>query len=152
MGRAGFWLFHKNRSYPIVKDQIVVFPDFDLAGRTKDETIYFDNVLFEGYIEQQISWNCINSTCQKQNDSFGQFTDSVTCATNCVQTDINNSQQSKRVIKIYDLLGIEVKNIRSKGVFFYLYVKFKQRSIFFIKMFFSIVRDRWLDKFVKFVK
>ena len=35
--------------YPLVKDQIVIFPDFDLTGRTKDETIYFDNVLFEGY-------------------------------------------------------------------------------------------------------
>ena len=49
----------------IVKDQIIVFPDFDLTGRTKDETIYFDNVLLEGYAEQQNSWNCINSTCQK---------------------------------------------------------------------------------------
>ena len=35
--------------YPLVKDQIVIFPDFDLTGRTKDEIIYFDNVLFEGY-------------------------------------------------------------------------------------------------------
>ncbi len=73
--------------YPLVKDQIVIFPDFDLTGRTKDEIIYFDNVLFEGYAEQQNSWNCINSTCQKQNDNFGQFTDSVTCAINFVQTE-----------------------------------------------------------------
>ena len=107
--------------YPIEKDQIVIFPDFDLTGRTKDEIIYFDNVLFEGYIEQQTTWSCINSSCLKQNNSFGQFTDSVTCVINCIQTDIKNSQQVKRVIKIYDLLGVEVKKIRSKGVFFYLY-------------------------------
>ena len=119
--------------YPLVKDQIVIFPDFDLTGRTKDETIYFDNVLFEGYVEQQNSWNCINSTCQKQNDSFGQFTDSVTCVINCVQTDINNSQQSKRVIKIYDLLGIEVKNIRSRGVFFYLYSDATIKKVYSLK-------------------
>ena len=30
--------------YPITKDQIVIFPDFDLGGRTQDNTIYFDNV------------------------------------------------------------------------------------------------------------
>ena len=65
---------------------------------------------------------CINSSCLKQNNSFGQFTDSVTCVINCIQTDIKNSQvKVKRVIKIYDLLGVEVKKIRSKGVFFYLY-------------------------------
>jgi len=27
-------------------DQIVIFPDFDLAGRTQDNTIYFDNITF----------------------------------------------------------------------------------------------------------
>ena len=30
--------------YPITKDQIVIFPDFDLGGRTQDNIIYFDNV------------------------------------------------------------------------------------------------------------
>ena len=30
--------------YPIVKDQIVIFPDFDTGGRTQDNVIYFDNV------------------------------------------------------------------------------------------------------------
>ncbi len=30
--------------YPIVKDQIVIFPDFDLGGRSQDNVIYFDNV------------------------------------------------------------------------------------------------------------
>ncbi len=30
--------------YPIVKDQIVIFPDFDLGGRSQDNIIYFDNV------------------------------------------------------------------------------------------------------------
>ena len=81
--------------YPLVKDQIVIFPDFDITGRTKDEIVYFDNVQFEGYIEQQTTWNCINSSCQKQNDSLGQFTDSVTCVINCIQTDINSYQIKK---------------------------------------------------------
>ena len=30
--------------YPITKDQIVIFPDFDLGGRTQDNIIYFDNI------------------------------------------------------------------------------------------------------------
>ena len=30
--------------FPIIKDQIVIFPDFDLGGRTQDNIIYFDNV------------------------------------------------------------------------------------------------------------
>ena len=30
--------------FPIVKDQIVIFPDFDLNGRTKDNVVYIDNV------------------------------------------------------------------------------------------------------------
>ena len=84
-------------------------------------------------MEQQTSWNCINSRCQKQNDSFGQFTDSVTCVINCVQTDINNSHLSKRVIKTYDLLGVEVKNITSKGVFFYLYSDGTIKKVYSLK-------------------
>ena len=31
-------------SFPIVKDQIVVFPDFDLGGRTQDNVVYIDNI------------------------------------------------------------------------------------------------------------
>lgn len=27
-------------------DQIVIFPDFDLSGRTQDNIIYFDNITF----------------------------------------------------------------------------------------------------------
>jgi hypothetical protein len=30
--------------FPIIKDQIVIFPDFDLGGRSQDNIIYFDNV------------------------------------------------------------------------------------------------------------
>ena len=30
--------------YPVVKDQIVIFPDFNLGGRSQDNIIYFDNV------------------------------------------------------------------------------------------------------------
>ena len=30
--------------FPITKDQIVIFPDFDLGGRSQDNIIYFDNV------------------------------------------------------------------------------------------------------------
>ena len=31
---------------PVVKDQIVIFPDFDLTGRTQDNICYFDNISF----------------------------------------------------------------------------------------------------------
>ena len=30
--------------FPVTKDQIVIFPDFDLGGRSQDNIIYFDNV------------------------------------------------------------------------------------------------------------
>jgi len=36
--------------YPVVKDQIVIFPDFDLSGRANDETILFDNITFSSAI------------------------------------------------------------------------------------------------------
>tara|TARA_B100001093_G_scaffold364362_1_gene349165 strand:- start:1976 stop:2872 length:897 start_codon:yes stop_codon:yes gene_type:complete len=32
--------------YPVVKDQIIIFLDFELAGRTQDNVCYFDNVSF----------------------------------------------------------------------------------------------------------
>jgi len=32
--------------YPVVKDQIVIFPEFDLTGRTQDNICYFDNISF----------------------------------------------------------------------------------------------------------
>ena len=32
--------------YPVVKDQIAIFPDFDLAGRTQYNICYFDNISF----------------------------------------------------------------------------------------------------------
>ena len=31
-----------------IVDQIIIFPDFDLAGRTTDNTVYIDNVTFSG--------------------------------------------------------------------------------------------------------
>ncbi|NQV14313.1 T9SS type A sorting domain-containing protein [bacterium] len=31
-----------------IVDQIIVFPDFDLVGRTSDNTVYFDNITFSG--------------------------------------------------------------------------------------------------------
>ena len=30
--------------YPVLKDQIVIFTDFDLAGRTQDNVVYIDNI------------------------------------------------------------------------------------------------------------
>tara|TARA_B110000438_G_scaffold36662_1_gene36416 strand:+ start:35 stop:913 length:879 start_codon:yes stop_codon:yes gene_type:complete len=32
--------------YPVVKDQIIIFPDFEMAGRTQDNICYFDNISF----------------------------------------------------------------------------------------------------------
>ena len=36
--------------YPVVKDQIIIFLDFELAGRTQDNVCYFDNVSFSSSI------------------------------------------------------------------------------------------------------
>ena len=47
MGRINVrFFFSRIGAYPLVKDQIVIFPDFDLNGRTSDEIILFDNITF----------------------------------------------------------------------------------------------------------
>jgi hypothetical protein len=34
-------------------DQLVIFPDFDLAGRTQDNICYFDNITFHPHDGKQ---------------------------------------------------------------------------------------------------
>ena len=36
----------KELEFLLIKDQIVIFPDFDLNGRTDDVVVFFDNINF----------------------------------------------------------------------------------------------------------
>ena len=54
--------------YPLLKDQIVVFPDFDLSGRTSDEIILFDNITFSSGSSTTTS-GCTDPTANNYNAS-----------------------------------------------------------------------------------
>ena len=42
MGKLIFDFSSRIGVFPVVKDQIVIFPDFDLNGRIDDQIIFFD--------------------------------------------------------------------------------------------------------------
>ena len=54
--------------YPLLKDQIVVFPDFDLSGRTSDEIVLFDNITFSSGSSTTTS-GCTDPTANNYNSS-----------------------------------------------------------------------------------
>ena len=107
--------------YPIIKDQIVIFPDFDLNGRTKDEVIYFDNISFSGFIQAE-SWDCVNDICVSQNNNNGPYSDSLSCTLNCNQTNhLNENVTSKKLIKITDVFGNKASALKKNTPLFYIY-------------------------------
>ena len=78
--------------YPIVKDQIVIFPDFDLNGRTQDNIIYFDNV-----------YGSVDNT-----DILGEENKKLFVYPNPVKDVVQISMQNIREpfeITVYDLIG-----------------------------------------------
>ncbi len=42
----------------------------------------------------QTTWNCLNGDCVDPGDGSGMYTDSLTCATNCITNDIKNITQN----------------------------------------------------------
>tara|TARA_B100000902_G_scaffold395912_1_gene455537 strand:+ start:112 stop:1851 length:1740 start_codon:yes stop_codon:yes gene_type:complete len=68
------------------------------------------------------SWNCINNACVDPLDGSGFFSDSLSCMSSCIQTEIsdqiNNSKQE--LIRIIDVLGRETKDTKNEPLF-YLY-------------------------------
>ena len=76
--------------YPIVKDQIVIFPDFDLGGRSQDNIIYFDSV-----------YGLLNNTnTQKGNHDKMRVYPNPT--TDLIYLE---SLKSFEKVEIYDLIG-----------------------------------------------
>ena len=67
------------------------------------------------------SWNCINNACVDPLDGSGFFTDSLSCISSCIQTEIsdqiNNSKQE--LIRIIDVLGRETT--QTNQPLFYIY-------------------------------
>ena len=116
--------------YPIVKDQIVIFPDFDLNGRTDNNVVYFDNV-----------YNINSATAIEQviKDQVNLYPNP---SNNLVNIDFPN-YDGVIITEVYDLMGnlvissrnrqINVKNL-AKGVFFFkISYEDKLKVIKFIK-------------------
>lgn len=80
--------------FPEIVDQIVVFPDFDLAGRTQDNIIYIDNI-YGSVTNTSITENKTNAIQVFPNPSNGIFNFS---------SHDNNAKQ----LIIYDLTGKEI--------------------------------------------
>ena len=80
--------------FPEIVDQIVVFPDFDLAGRTQDNIIYIDNI-YGSVTNTSITENKTNAIQVFPNPSNGVFNFS---------SHKNNAMQ----LVVYDLTGKEI--------------------------------------------
>ena len=78
--------------FPITKDQIVIFPDFDLGGRTQDNIIYFDNVYGS------------TSTKVLSNESDNELSVYPNPAQNLLNISLKNFNGNVAV-KIFDLMG-----------------------------------------------
>ena len=107
--------------FPVVKDQIVIFPDFDLNGRIDDQIIFFDNITFnpyDGFTPVTISWECINNICESQNNNSGNFSDSLSCANLCLQNSIHNYKREVSKTSTTNFLGQPVNFFEKNKIYF----------------------------------
>ena len=75
--------------YPQVVDQIVVFPDFDLGGRTQDNVVFFDNISFSDN-EVPVVLGCTDPAAQNYNPSATQDDEScISCELVTVNFSVN---------------------------------------------------------------
>ena len=81
--------------FPITKDQIVLFPDFDLGGRSQDNIIYFDNVYGA------------SSNTGFGNDNRSEFAVSPNPAKDLLNISITNFN-GNITTEIFDLTGVLV--------------------------------------------
>ena len=89
--------------FPVVKDQIVIFPDFDLAGRAQDNIIYFDNVYDLG------SNTGILSSPKLQVEAYpNPSSDQITIDTHNYKGAIS--------IQVFDLTGNLVSDVQTRVV------------------------------------
>ena len=87
--------------YPIVKDQIVIFPDFDTGGRTQDNVIYFDNV-YGSTTNTSITTNNKESLTLYPNPAQDVVT---------IQNNIGSAN-----IEVYDVIGNFILQSRNKTI------------------------------------
>ena len=107
--------------FPVVKDQIVIFPDFDLNGRIDDQIIFFDNITFnpyDGFTPVTISWECINNICESQNNNSGTFSDSLSCANLCLQNSTHNYKKEVSKTLTTNFLGQPVNIFEKNKIYF----------------------------------
>ena len=64
------------------------------------------------------SWNCINNACVDPLDGTGTYTDSTTCVTSCISTEIEELNANKKLIKITDVLGRNAKETVNTTLFY----------------------------------
>lgn len=86
--------------FPEIVDQIVVFPDFDLNGRTQDNIIYIDNI-YGSVTNTSITENKSNAIQVFPNPSNGVF-------------NFSSKENNVRQLVVYDLTG---KEISKKSMF-----------------------------------
>jgi len=76
--------------YPIVKDQIVIFPDFDQSGRVEDNIIYIDNV-----------YDLDNSS----NSIIDEDVTHINVFPNPINEILNISSNENYNVEVFDLFG-----------------------------------------------
>ena len=107
--------------FPVIKDQIVIFPDFDLNGRTDDVVVFFDNINFSSPSNTS-SWDCVNNECVEFFNSSGNFVDSISCASQCYQSTTNNiNSKNNSVYQVFNKLGVPIKHIQNNQIYFYMH-------------------------------
>ena len=92
--------------YPVVKDQIVIFSDFDLAGRTQDNICYFDNISFSP--SNSVGVDNISETLPQRFALEQNFPNPFNPVTT-LRYDLPENGLVN--ITIYDMMGREVKTL-----------------------------------------
>jgi hypothetical protein len=92
--------------YPVVKDQIIIFPDFNLSGRTQDNICYFDNISFSPSNSVGID---NKSETLPQGFLLEQNFPNPFNPTTTLRYELPENAFAK--ITIYDMMGREVKTL-----------------------------------------
>ncbi len=81
-------------------DQIVIFPDFDLAGRTQDNICYFDNITFSGQVALPVP--TVAAPNPIHTNEFSIYSDAYT---NLANTNFNPAWGQSTVVTDEILVG-----------------------------------------------
>jgi len=89
-----------------VLDQIVIFPDFDLSGRTQDNVCYFDNITFNpsGSLPDEPTVAAPTPPARNPEDVISIFSDAYA---NVPGTDFNPNWGQTTVVSVIEIEGNE---------------------------------------------